>query len=246
MLVQFNPSHDLSPVAGPEFSMPHAVPMLELPVSSVCERSLSTSASASSLEPEPHTLKRQQQDDLIGSPPKRRMRAKPDGRCQIRASLHAACAPLPEGISCILDDDSLAAREFIKQTRMAAAQKVKEEVDADETLAMIVGCDFPDELYDSFDEWIEAMGTDDTQADSSTLWHGGGQWLLYGLGKLLNVTVEVTSLYPDLVSGSGFFAGGTLDVVQAGDRTIHLAMLHDDDGAPDHFDVLMPVDPGSP
>ena len=39
---------------------------------------------------------------------------------------------------------------------------------------MVVGADFPDEQYADFDEWAVAMASDDTDAPTSPLWHGGG------------------------------------------------------------------------
>lgn len=88
-------------------------------------------------------------------------------------------------------------------------------------LAMIVSCDFPDERYESFDEWLEAMGTDDIEVDNSSLWYGGGQWLLYGLGLLLEVTIEVTSLHPaPYGEGQGYIAAGAQEIVAGGARRI--------------------------
>lgn len=178
------------------------------------------------------------EEETIGCPPKRRVRAKPDGRCQLRAVLHASGLTLP--VSSILTDDSREARAYIRQTRAAAVRKLQQAMEEDETLQMIVTCSFPDERYDSFDEWVETnMEFDDTEMPNSSLWHGGGHWLLYGLGLLLDLTIEVTSLYPQPWDvGTGFIQGGTHDVVAAGERRVHLAMLHDDDGTPDHFDVL--------
>ena len=183
------------------------------------------------------------EEESWGEPPKRRLRAKPDGRCQVRAVLHACCHDLPPGVSSILTDDSRDARSFICKIRADAAIKLREATEEDETLQMIIAASFPDERYDSFEEWVEYMGSDDTEERTSTLWHGGGQWLLYGLGILLSVTIEVTSLYPlPYDVGSGFMQGGSQDVVAAGDRRVHLAMLHDDEGIPDHFDVLEPAE----
>ena len=165
---------------------------------------------------------------------------------------------------------------------------------------MVVGADFPDEQYADFDEWAAAMASDDTDAPTSPLWHGGGQWLLYGLGLVLRCKIVITSMYkttdltltltltltlllsltvaliptptltlsltlaltlhltltltptltltryPDLVAGTGFVDGATHEVVLAGDadgRVVRLAMLHDDDGCPDHFDVLTEASP---
>ena len=59
---------------------------------------------------------------------------------------------------------------------------------------MIVGADFPDEQYADFDAWAAAMASDDTEAPTSPLWHGGGQWLLYGLGLVLRCKILITSL----------------------------------------------------
>ena len=47
------------------------------------------------------------------------------------------------------------------------------------------------------------------------------------------------------MAGTGFVEGTTQEVVLAGgadSRVVRLAMLHDDDGCPDHFDVLTPVE----
>ena len=60
---------------------------------------------------------------------------------------------------------------------------------------MVVGADFPDEQYADFDEWAAAMASDDTDAPTSPLWHGGGQWLLYGLGLVLRGKIVITSMY---------------------------------------------------
>ena len=52
------------------------------------------------------------------------------------------------------------------------------------------------------------------------------------------------------MAGTGFVEGTTQEVVLAGgadSRVVRLAMLHDDDGCPDHFDVLTePSPPASP
>lgn len=125
------------------------------------------------------------------------------------------------GVSCILTEDNRTAREHIQRVRSAAARKVKDATLEDETLAMIVSCSFPDERYESFEEWLEAMDTDDTDSDNSSLWHGGGHWLLYGLGLLLEVTIEVTSMYPvPFDEGSGFTAASSQDIVVGGERRI--------------------------
>ena len=175
----------------------------------------------------------------------RRRLAKTDGRCAVRSTLYGAGHPLPETVADILTEDSVAAYAFIREIRRQSAQALKVAMDEDETLQMIVGADFPDEQYADFDEWATAMASDDTDAPTSPLWHGGGQWLLYGLGLLLRCQIVITSLYPDLVSGTGFVDGATQEVVLAGERVVRLAMLHDDDGCPDHFDVFAEASPPS-
>ena len=169
----------------------------------------------------------------------KRVLSKPDGRCCIRAVLHGCGAPLPAGIHDILNDDSTAARVHIKEVRERAAAAVKAKMAEDEELQMIVGADFPDEFYEDFDSWAEAMALDDTEHPTSCLWRGGGQWLLYGLGLVFELRLAVVSMYPDLFEGAGhWIEGGSQDVVAAGERVVRLAMMHDDEGMPDHFDVL--------
>ena len=169
----------------------------------------------------------------------KRVLSKPDGRCCIRSVLHGCGAPLPAGIHDILNDDSTAARLHIKEVRERAAAAVKAKMAEDEELQMIVGADFPDEFYEDFDSWAEAMALDDTEHPTSCLWRGGGQWLLYGLGLVFELRLAVVSMYPDLFEGAGhWIEGGSQDVVAAGERVVRLAMMHDDEGMPDHFDVL--------
>lgn len=169
----------------------------------------------------------------------KRVLSKPDGRCCIRSVLHGCGAPLPAGISDILNDDSIAARKHIKEVRERAAAALKAKMADDEELQMIVGADFPDEFYEDFDGWAEAMALDDTDAPTSCLWRGGGQWLLYGLGLVFELRLVVVSMYPDLFEGAGhWIEGGSQDVVAAGEKVVRLAMMHDDEGMPDHFDVL--------
>ena len=97
------------------------------------------------------------------------------------------------------------ARDHMKQMKPLDRKTLSD----DETLAMIVTADFPDEKFETFDEWRAAMDSDDTAEDTSPLWHGGGQWLLYSLGLLLKVRLVVVSLHPDLVAGSGFVEGAS-------------------------------------
>ena len=172
--------------------------------------------------------------------PMRRVLTKPDGRCQVRAVLHAARVALPQGVDDILSDDSSTARTFIRAIRTRAAQRLVEAKDADSTLAEVVEASFPDERYASLSDWVAAMDSDDTSKAISTLWQGGGHWLLHGLGMLFNVSIYVTSWHP-LLQGSGFSKSLPQLVVlaKAEDAArVDLAMMHDDDGVPNHFDVL--------
>lgn len=169
------------------------------------------------------------------------MLCKADGRCQVRSVLYAAATPLPDGVHDILNGDDVATRAFIRRIRSAAAQRVLETSRNDDTLAMLLDCSFPDEHFETFGEWAAAMATDDTHEPISQLWNGGGQWLLYGMGLLLGLTIVVTSYYPSYseTSGCTFVPGVPQEVVTVPPgKRVHLAMLHDDDGIPDHFDAL--------
>ena len=77
--------------------------------------------------------------------------------------------PLPEGVDDILHGDDLQTRKFIQQARANAAQSVLEAARQDGTLRMLLDCSFPDELYANFDDWVSAMGSDDTTEDTSDL-----------------------------------------------------------------------------
>jgi hypothetical protein len=157
----------------------------------------------------------------------------------IRSVIHAARVALPDDVTDILNGSDLSTCSFIRQVRMTAALRVLEASHQDEELAMLVGCSFPDEMYASFEEWVTAMGTDDTEDSISALWHGGGQWMLHGLALEHGLTIHVTSIYRRSVDGA-FSEGAAQEVVSSTPgRRVHLAMMHDDDGKPDHFDILV-------
>ena len=169
-----------------------------------------------------------------------RMLAKPDGRCQIRAVLYAAAARLPDGVGDILSSDTEAARKFIASAREAAAMKVVDLCFEDASFGELCRSTFPDEAYASLDEWVEAMASDDTGDDISSLWLGGGQWLLHGLALAHNLQIYVASWYAD--GYGGHIKRAPQPINASGGRRINLCMLHDDEGMPDHFDALVTAD----
>jgi len=167
-----------------------------------------------------------------------RVRVRADGRCLVRAvAAQVDDEALPSEVQSIANDDSHAARAYCQDVRRRAARRVREACEADEALSAVVSATFPDEKFDSFEDWLTAMETHDDTADAvSTLWQGGGSWLVYGLGLLYSATVSVTPLFP--LPGGGFSHGTTSEVVDGGSKRVGLAMLMNDDGEPDHFDCL--------
>lgn len=164
----------------------------------------------------------------------RRVHTLADGRCLLRAVVHQVDSGAPESI---LHNDSIESRTFLRDVRARASRKVVEACEADEQLAAIVAATFPDEKFESFEEWANAMEKlDDTGDAVSGLWQGGGSWLVFGLGQLYGCTISVTPLFP--LPGGGFSHGVAAECVAAGARRVGLAMLMNDDGLPDHFDVL--------
>ena len=69
----------------------------------------------------------------------RRRFAKPDGRCAVRSTLYSADHPLPEGVTDILAEGSVAAFAFIREMRTQAAEALKAAMDEDETLQDSIG-----------------------------------------------------------------------------------------------------------
>ena len=64
----------------------------------------------------------------------RRRLARPDGRCAVRSALYGANHPLPEGVTDILTESSVAAFALIREMRTKAAEALKVAMDEDETL----------------------------------------------------------------------------------------------------------------
>merc|ERR1719240_1643782 len=99
----------------------------------------------------------------------------------------------------------------------------------DEEFSAIVSCSFPDEAFDTFEEWRAAQCSDDTGDRLSDLWRGGGQWLLYGLGLTLGCQIFVTNVSSsgDTVSTPHELVDGRPDGIG---RTVHLGAMLGDDG----------------
>ena len=174
----------------------------------------------------------------------RRVRARGDGRCALRAILHAVGAEAltgiglspPPGMDLLLGNDQ-ATWAFIRHVRVAAVAKLEAELAADSNLLSMVEATFPDDMYLTLDAWLAAMKSDESTQAVSTLWHGGGTWHLYALAKLFGVQMVITSYHPN---GGGLQPiGAPIDVAMFGPNVIHLAQVHDDDGTPNHFDLLV-------
>ena len=238
----------------------------------------------------------------------RRRLARPDGRCAVRSALYGANHPLPEGVTDILTESSVAALALIREMRTKAAEALKVAMDEDETLQELLRLspspspsNSPKTRPNSNPKptrcrWSSAP----TSQTSSTPTSMRGRWRwppttrrrpprrcgmaagsgcstgsgscsgarsssprcarppiepwshpvqcylsLTVAGRILSRTRTLTR-YPDLVAGTGFVEGTTQEVVLAGgadSRVVRLAMLHDDDGCPDHFDVLSETSP---
>lgn len=119
--------------------------------------------------------------------------------------------------------------------RIDAASALVERMVSDSDLDCIVRASFPDEAYDTFDAWLEAQSTDDTEQAVSELWHGGGQWLLMGLGLRLKMKIIVSNVSFGLELGTP--PQTLIDATDDG-AVAHLAMMHNEDGVPCHFDLL--------
>merc|ERR1719502_701365 len=90
--------------------------------------------------------------------------------------------------------DSPAARSFIRETRCKAVSALKDRMDSDEDFDCVVRGSFPDERFDTFEAWVDAQQSDDTDSPTSELWQGGGQWLLYGLALSFRLQIFVHTL----------------------------------------------------
>ena len=182
------------------------------------------------------------------SHPTHRIRVKGDGRCCVRAALTAAAEPPPSVDPAT--DATLEARSYLRDMRIAATRALVDRMNADEDVDCAVRWSFPDEHYDTFDEWIQAQSTDDTEDHTSDLWRGGGQWMLYGLALLLRAQIFVHSVdsatltFRSPPQGTELVDARPKAEQQDGEETpggptIHLAAMQNDLGEYDHFDVLL-------
>ena len=178
---------------------------------------------------------------VTGSRPTHRLRVRADGRCSVRATLRAANAPTPPDVGDIRTDDSTLARKYIRDTRAAAMAALVKKMETDDQFEMFVRWSFPDEAFDTFEAWLEAQQTDDTEQAISDLWRGGGQWMIYGLALLLRVQIFVHTVDIDTNELSG--PNGGTELVDAREAEaggiVHLAAMRGEDGQYDHFDVLL-------
>ena len=148
---------------------------------------------------------------------RQRVYAKGDGRCLIRAFLHGVGALMPDGVTDVLTGDNEATRRWIRDTRIKAAEKVKEKMARDTEFAAIVNALFEggEQQYASFEQWYMAQQSWDVHLDQSQLWFGGSELLVHGLSELFGVTTMVTSV--------GHPGGETSTIVWRSLRVAHLA-----------------------
>lgn len=133
-------------------------------------------------------------------------------------------------------DDTVEAREYLRDVRIAAVDALADRMARDAELDSFVRWSFPDEEYESYEDWIEAQRTDDSGSAVSTLWHGGGQWVLYALGLLHDLRIVVHQIDRDTLAAQ---PGDGTEVCRGDGAEVHLASLRNDDGTPDHFDMLV-------
>ena len=186
-----------------------------------------------------------------GGPAVRRIRARGDGRCGQRAVLHAAGqqaleqALAGESVPADLDllnSDDPAVLKLIQRIRLKAIAKLEEMAASDPDLLAQIEASFPDEQYASYEEWLEAMKSDDSSQANSSLWRGGGTWLLYALAALLGIRIVISNYNTDDRGQPQHAGGPPIDVADFGPNVVHLAQLHGDDGAAYHFDLLVDID----
>ena len=175
--------------------------------------------------------------------PTHRLKICGDGRCAIRAALAAAGVAPPAGVDNIRTDTSRAALEYLREQRIAAAEALVEKMKEDEEFANFVRWSFPDEAFETFEEWLDGQRADDTDDAISSCWHGGGQWMLYGLGLLLKVKIVVHIVESSTLELSGPQQGTEVVDARDGDgdneSVVRLASMRSEDGDYDHFDVLL-------
>lgn len=163
-----------------------------------------------------------------------RLKVRADGRCAVRAVLAGASLSKKIGM-----DDSSEARTTIRNMRIAATNALQARMANDADFEAVVRWSFPDESFETFEAWLDAQRSDDTDSAISTLWHGGGQWLLYGLGLHLHLKIVIHSVDRSSLALVGPTKGTVLIDGGDGATVVRLASLRDGDGAPDHFDLLV-------
>jgi len=184
----------------------------------------------------------------MGAHPTHRIRVKGDGRCAVRAALAGAAVPPPPGVADPATDTGPEAFRYIRDTRVAATRALVDRMQADEDVDNAVRWSFPDEHFETFDEWLDAQRSDDTESPNSELWKGGGQWMLYGLALLMRVQVFVHALDSETLTFLGPPSG--TELVDARPRAesedharaegvIRVAAMQNTLGEYDHFDVLL-------
>ena len=190
------------------------------------------------------------------SPPRKRphsyyrLRVREDGRCAVRAVMQARSG---SGTT-IGTDSSVTALEAIRDARIGAVDAIVRRMDDSAEFGDIVRASFPDENYNTFDEWLDAQMTYDVNEGISNLWQGGGQWILYGLGLFYSLQIYVHALDGRTNTFAGATAQSGTEVVDArgqsdnthgsetegAHNTVHLASIREGDfGLPYHYDVLI-------
>ena len=99
--------------------------------------------------------------------PTHRIRVRADGRCAVRATLRAAGARPPPEVADAAMDGSHSARVYLRDIRRAAAEALLTKMKKDEEFDCAVRWSFPDEAFASFEEWLEAQQSDDTESATS-------------------------------------------------------------------------------
>ena len=105
--------------------------------------------------------------------------------------------------------------EAIRDARIGAVDAVVRRMDDSAEFGDIVRASFPDENYNTFDEWLDAQMTYDVNEGISNLWQGGGQWILYGLGLFYSLQIYVHALDGRTNTFAGATAQSGTEVVDA-------------------------------
>lgn len=171
--------------------------------------------------------------------PLHRLRVLADGRCAVRAVMRAVGEA-----GDMATDNSFGARERVRSARSAAADALVAKMIDDDEFNNFVRWSFPDESFETFEQWLTAQKSDDTENAVSDLWHGGGSWTLYGLALHYRAKIVVHSV--DLDSGALVGPPAGLELVDARETSssapqpvVRLASMRGADGEPSHFDILL-------